>query len=102
MNYGSEIIHVDVRKETDKVIIHALEGDFTDITQFKIQQDGSVQTKLDEFYYNDESKQQYYVVILDEPLQKGEAELHIDWQGILNGTLVGINKVVYEDQGQEK
>ena len=41
MNYGHEFIHIDVLNQTDKVIIHALEGDFTDITSFTVTQDGS-------------------------------------------------------------
>ena len=41
----------------------------------------------------------YYVVELADMLELGEAELEIDWQGDLTGTLVGINKVTYKDQG---
>ena len=72
------------------------------MNQFTNKSSLKVLTKVDAFYYNDESKQQYYVVILDEQLDKGKAELEIEWKGILNGTLVGINKVIYEDQGEEK
>lgn len=53
-------------------------------------------------YHNDEAKQQYYVVELADELEEGEAELHIKWQGDLVGTLVGINKVTYRDQNEDK
>ena len=51
-------------------------------------------------YHNDEDKQQYYVVELEEELAIGQAELHIKWSGALVGTLVGINKVTYQDDSR--
>lgn len=50
-------------------------------------------------FYDDELKQQYYVVQLEQELAKGTAELEIEWTGDLTGTLVGINKVTYTDGG---
>ena len=37
---GEEIITVDVVKGTSTIIIHAIEGDFTNIDEFKTIQDG--------------------------------------------------------------
>ena len=51
-------------------------------------------------FYDDELKQQYYVVQLEQELAKGTAELEIEWTGDLTGTLVGINKVTYTDGGK--
>ena len=42
------------------------------------------------------------MVELEEELAIGQAELHIKWSGALVGTLVGINKVTYKDDGMEK
>ena len=51
-------------------------------------------------FYDNELKQQYYVVQLEQELAIGAAELEIEWTGDLTGTLVGINKVTYTDSGK--
>jgi len=100
---GEEIITVDVVTGTEFVIIHAIAGDFTNIESFMVKQDETVFKQKRQFYHNDdEAKQQYYVVELEEPLGVGQAELHITWSGALVGTLVGINKVTYRDDDMEK
>ena len=40
ISYGEEIITVEVVKQTNTIIIHAIEGGFTDITEFVVTQDG--------------------------------------------------------------
>ena len=100
ISYGSEIVTINVLKRTNTVIIHALE-DLTGLTKFVVKQNGFELEKIDEFYYNAE-KQQYYVVQLTTDLEIGSAELDIEWAGPLVSSLVGINKVTYQDEGQTK
>ena len=52
------------------------------ITKFEVSQNGGNLKKLREFYWN-EQKQQYFVVELENALQIGKAELHIEWAGPL-------------------
>ena len=48
ISYGEEIVTVEVLEPTTFVIIHAIEGGFTDIDEFVVRQDGSVLGKVRE------------------------------------------------------
>ena len=48
ISYGEEVITVEVVRQTNVVIIHAIEGGFTDIDEFVVVQEGVTLGKTNE------------------------------------------------------